>query len=109
MIIMPDNDNNYFNFRFNRMVHKIKCKDILYFSCYGHRITLVASEGKYEFNDSMKNIEQQLVSKGFIRIHQSYIVNMQYIGIVLGDDLRMTNGDWLQISRGYKKRIWELL
>ncbi len=69
----------------------------------------MASKGKYEFNDSMKNIEQQLVLMGFIRIHQSYIVNMQYIEIVSGDDLRMTNGDQLQISRRYKKRILELL
>lgn len=69
----------------------------------------MASKGKYEFNDSMKNIEQQLVLMGFIRIHQSYIVNMQYIEIVSGDDLRMTNEDQLQISRRYKKRILELL
>ena len=103
------NSGDYFAFRTDRTIHRLKWEDIIYFSCYGHQISMVTLETSYEFHDSLRNITEQFAPKDFIRIHQSYIVNRQYVKAVQGNDLQMINGDKLQISRRYKKRVLEQL
>ena len=48
---------------------------------------------------------QQLLPDGqFVRIHKSYIVNMNYATVQKGNFL-LVDGEWIPIGRDYKKNI----
>ncbi|MDD7718577.1 MAG: LytTR family DNA-binding domain-containing protein [Eubacteriaceae bacterium] len=56
---------------------------------------------------SLKTIEEELEGDGFIRIHNSYLVNGKFIKNILGDCVEMSNGDRLAVSRKHKKNLME--
>ncbi|WP_246186409.1 LytR/AlgR family response regulator transcription factor [Phnomibacter ginsenosidimutans] len=61
---------------------------------------------------TLKDVEKVLSENGFIRIHQSHLINPQYMRKLLRNDggsIVMTDGSELAISRTKKDRIIELL
>ena len=54
--------------------------DVLYFESQGHTVlTHLCNEQTYRFYASLGKLEQELESKGFLRIHKGFLVNMAYI------------------------------
>lgn len=100
-------EDEYLIFNSNRKKCMVKLDDILYFVSHKHRITMVTETEQYEFIDSMKNLENKLDWKTFIRIHQSYIVHTCYVHAKIGQELRMTDGAVIPISRHYLQRYCE--
>ncbi|HMP92639.1 MAG TPA: LytTR family DNA-binding domain-containing protein [Phnomibacter sp.] len=61
---------------------------------------------------TLKDVEKVLGENGFIRVHQSHLINPQYIKKLLRNDggsLIMTDGAEIAISRTKKDRLYELL
>jgi two-component system, LytTR family, response regulator len=61
---------------------------------------------------TLKEVEKVLGENGFLRIHQSHLINPQYIRKLLRNDggsIIMTDGTELGISRAKKDRIYEML
>ena len=44
----------------------------------------------------------------FMRIHRSYVVNLEHIDVIVGNMVRMDNGREFTISRGHKDSIDDL-
>ncbi|WP_373193662.1 LytR/AlgR family response regulator transcription factor, partial [Enterococcus sp. RIT-PI-f] len=82
----------------------LKCdvSEIIYFQTqYDHRLLLYGKKIQREFYGSISNIEK--LHEKFIRIHQSYVINSDYV-LELNSknrELKMINGDQLPISRRY--------
>ena len=53
---------------------------------------------------SLSSIQQSLPDGQFVRIHKSYIVNMNYATVPKGNFL-LVDGEPIPIGRGYKKNI----
>ena len=53
---------------------------------------------------SISSIQQSLPDGQFVRIHKSYIVNMNYATVPKGNFL-LVDGEPIPIGRGYKKNI----
>lgn len=47
----------------------------------------------------MKDLEEQLADKGFLRIHKGYLVNYRFIRRLKNTEAVLTNGEELPISR----------
>lgn len=47
----------------------------------------------------MKDLEDKLSEKGFLRIHKGYLVNYRFIRRLKNTDAVLTNGEELPISR----------
>jgi len=63
------NGNNYI----------IPFDDILYISAHGRKSVLSDTSQSYEIHQSLKEMEEQLPSGLFLRIHRQFIVNINYI------------------------------
>lgn len=58
----------------------IKLKDLMYCkSDKGYTSFFLSSKKEYLASKSIKNFEKQLISSQFIRVHQSYIVNLDFV------------------------------
>lgn len=79
---------------------------ILYFESKGRQIKLVTGEGEIEFYDRISRVEQTL-PPAFIRIHKSYIVNINAVRICRYDRVILFDGCELPISRSYRDVVKE--
>ena len=66
-----------------------------------------SDEMEYRFYGKMNDVEKQLSDSNvrFIRIHQSYLVNFDYIKSMNFTNVTMSDGAMLQISEDKQKKV----
>lgn len=84
--------------------------EILFISSAEKYVELHTAKGKYLIRDTMNNVEESLDPEMFVRIHRSYIVNIEQIKEMQpcshGDYLVIIkNGDKIQMSRRFRDRL----
>lgn len=105
----------YFTFSYNKAFHKIPFDRIACFESNGRVISIhMAGKGKGKtvspqdrFYGKMNDVEKQVASMNgrFLRIHQSYLVNFDYIKALMPAEVMMLDGRKLQISEDRRKDI----
>jgi len=105
----------------NRIVVKNKnniivfpVEDIVYFEAQDDYVYIHTKSGKFLKQKTMKYYENNLDPKNFIRIHRSYIMNIEYLNKIElhGKEnyaAKMKNGERLNISRNGYAKLKELL
>ena len=72
----------FYQYTFNKKIHKVSLKDIVYFESRNRVIHIFFSDGHYEcFYGKLNNVEKEIESSRiyFLRIHQSFLVNYDHI------------------------------
>ncbi len=72
--------------------------DILYVESRGKKVEIHTKEKNIEIYASMNELESQLGS-GFYRCHRGYLVNMIYIAEYSGEDITLSNGETVYLSK----------
>ena len=72
---------------------KLKIKDIIYVEALENYVTLNTKNEKFTIHFTMKAIEYQLPSVTFIRVHRSFIVNINLIKIIKENSLNLIIGN----------------
>jgi hypothetical protein len=86
----------------------IPVNDIIYFRSEGDYVMIIAADGQYLKEQTMKYFEFHLPKSLFVRVHRSYIVNIEYISAIesygkQNQQVLLKNGEWLKVSpAGYK-------
>lgn len=78
--------------------------DVVYFMSMDKKIIIVTKNGREEFYGKLKEIAKQL-PEYFIMIHQSYIVNQDFISEYSYEMVKMIDGEELNISKPYRKEV----
>jgi two-component system response regulator LytT len=55
--------------------------------------------------DTLKNVSQKLSRQQFVQIHKSYLVNLLNVRAAYGNKVLLRNGEYLPVSRRYKKLL----
>lgn len=92
---------------FNRKerYERINLNDLLFIKSDRNYVHLLTSENKYLVKNSLTDIEKQLFSKSFIRVHKSYLVNLFRIRRVEVKQLIMDGGKLVPISDTYRSNL----
>lgn len=88
----------------------IAVNEILYFSANTPYVNIHLLSKKHLHTETLKSLETQLNSNQFVRIHRSYIVNIDKISSLQsrqnGDyDITLSDGTVLRMSRNYAKHF----
>lgn len=91
-------------------IHIVPVEDIQWFEADGYYIKIFSLTESYKLRKTMKEIEQKLDPKVFLRIHRSYIINMGCIKEIQewfkGDYLViLKSGKKLTISKNYYPKV----
>ncbi len=97
-------DDN-FSFKTGSGLFRVKLCDILYFESDGNYINLHCANGVHKFRATIGSVESELSGKSFIRIHKGFIVNIQHVFALCGDELKLDSGDILPIGRSNKETL----
>ncbi|MBR1866007.1 MAG: LytTR family transcriptional regulator [Lachnospiraceae bacterium] len=77
----------------------LKVKDIIYIETDRHRNLFYTRKGTYSIYRKLTEIEQELAGMDFLRIHQSFLVNMRYIKRISSYVLYLTTGEELSVPK----------
>lgn len=92
----------------NSRLVRIDLKDILYVEAKGD-YTVFKTEAKgYVVNSTFKNVEEKLDPNQFIRVHRSYIVNVDKV-VDIEDNNLLINEQIIPVSRGQKPNLLKRL
>ena len=90
---------------------KIDVSTIRYFEIHGNHLIRVFYEDKdFAFFSTMEKIEKQLGGRQFCRNHISFMVLLDFIEKLDGNEILMKDGVRIPIGRHYKKKLialWE--
>jgi DNA-binding LytR/AlgR family response regulator len=79
---------------------KILISNILYLESNLHKIVFhLAGSREIQLTAKLSDYEMLIESFNFCRCHKSYIVNIEHVSSIIGDQYTMTNGDKIKISR----------
>lgn len=78
---------------------KIPLADILYVEAQNVHVIVYTNQGMYRMRVTLSKFAEQL-DDTFYRVHRSYIVGMKYIKKITRNEITMTNGALIPISRG---------
>lgn len=77
----------------------LKAEDIIYIETSRHKNFFYTKTQIYSIYKKLSELETELEPYGFVRIHLSFIVNMQYIEKISSYVLRLTNGKEISVPK----------
>ena len=86
--------------------YKVPYKDIVYFYSQDKKINIVLRNEEVQFNGKLKNIAKA-VPHNFVLVHQSYLINLDFVAECSYELVKMNNGTLLNISLPYRKMVRE--
>ncbi|WP_027623783.1 LytR/AlgR family response regulator transcription factor [Clostridium lundense] len=98
--------NQVYILNYKNETHKINFDDVIYFVSNRRIVKLVGKKAEHEFYAKLNDVEKELCDKGFVRCHQSYLINLSNIKSIEQGYAITTLGDKLPISRNrYKETL----
>ncbi len=100
--------------RENKKLFMVSLRDVYYFEGSGDYIKIQLNNKSHLINESLSNLEQQVDPKQFVRIHRSFIVNIDHIK----EFIPHLNGEYIivlqnnaqvKMSRSYKSQLNQLI
>ncbi|MDE6601238.1 MAG: LytTR family DNA-binding domain-containing protein [Lachnospiraceae bacterium] len=100
--------NERFEFRQGKDYYYIPMGDIVYLESRGRKVKVVTMKAAFEFYGKLKNVVKCL-PEDFIVIHQSYIVNKEYVFRYTYEMVELVDGTILTISLANRKLVRDKL
>ena len=97
-------DEDYFFIKCGNKYEKIPFEDILYIEGMQNYVNIYTLKGKFMTILSLKNLEENLDQRSFIRVHKSYIVAISKIDGIEGNEIFIQTGR-IPISRNYRQQV----
>lgn len=99
----------YFSFLSEGEFCKVPIQDILYFESKNYALIIHTANEAFSTRLSLKTLETDIHSPDFVRIHASYLINLDHLMRITKAGVHMDNGEILPISRTRKKALNDAL
>jgi len=104
----PNEEEEYIFVKSNLKKRKVILNDIKWVEALGDYIKVVTNEGNIVILSTMKSFEKQLPEDKFLRIHKSYIVNLEKVEKFNSKNIEV-EGRQVPLSRNKKNELMEAL
>lgn len=102
-------ENTRYTFRYESETISLLLSEILYLEASGNYLIIHTKNDKYRNRDTMTNVEIELSSKGFIRIHKGFLLNQETVFRISSDSVTLSDGTILPIGRSKKEFVKQRL
>lgn len=99
----------FFVFENKQGTFRMKFNNILYFESFDHDIKIATVSGSYEFKSSLSEVMKQLSDSRFLQVHRSYIINYNNTSHIKYEEITMSNGDTIPVSRDRRKDVRKII
>lgn len=100
--------NNFVFLKSDKKLYKVFYDDILYLEGYGNYVKVFTTEKMILVLEKLSELEQQLPSEKFVRVHKSYIISISHIKIIEGNLISIGQAQ-VPIGESYKAGFENIL
>ena len=101
-------DKKYMHIQDGKNIFKLLYDDVFYFEGYGEYVKVITTNKTYMVRDTLTEFENKFSPSLFLRIHKSYIVNIQKITRFSTNHVLIKNIE-LPIGRIYHDNVMKIL
>ncbi|MCC9165838.1 LytR/AlgR family response regulator transcription factor [Pontibacter harenae] len=95
---------DYLFVKVKHRIIKVLYNDILWVEAYDNYSFIVTSDQKYLVSSTLKDMEGKLPQQNFVRVHRSYIANLDKVEALEENSVVFPKGD-VPIGKSYKKTL----
>ena len=99
---------DHFFIRSNNGYEKIYYAEILFVEASQNYSTIHTTRGKFMTLATMRSLEEQLPAGKFLRVQKSYIVSIEKIRSLTGNEVTVSN-EKIPVSKGYKDELMKII
>jgi DNA-binding LytR/AlgR family response regulator len=100
----PQPDNDFLFIKAEDKLIKLKKDDILFLESMRDYVKFVTPAKSYITYSTLKNMEEKLIGQSFLKVHRSYIVNINKIDDIRGNTIYLL-GNQIPIGKGHKEGL----
>jgi len=97
-----DKADSHFFVKSSGQQHRINFKDILYIESIKDYVNIKTANQEYIVLDTLKSLEQQLSEFSFVRIHKSFIINLDQIKSIAAKKIILSSDHEIPIGDSYR-------
>ncbi len=97
-------DSGFLSIRADRKVHRLPFQRILYFQALDDYVKIISTEGTLLPKVTLSQLEKELPTQLFLRIHRSYIVNLQFLQTYDQQELSIADRK-LPIGKSFREQV----
>lgn len=91
-----------------KRLEKIRIADILWIEAEDIYAIIVTPTGRYVLSQPLKNVEERLPSEYFMRVHRSFVVQLDKIAAIEDHDL-VVGGKFIPIGKTFRDKLMSKL
>lgn len=95
----------YVEFSFVEGQIRLQTDDIIYIETAKHKNVFYTQKQAYTIYKKMDELENELAEFGFVRVHQSFLVNMRYIEKISSYILRLITGKEISVPKSRYQEV----
>jgi len=88
---------------------KIRFDEVMYIEGADNYILIHTVQGKHMTYLTVKEIEQHLPEAVFVRIHRSFVINLNFVRVIERNRVILKNEEYLVLGDYYKQRFLDLM
>lgn len=96
------NKKHCFKVKNNCDIKFIPYSDILYFMSTSRKISVVTKNSKYECYGKINELNNVI---GFIKVHKSFLINLNYVKEYNYKSIKMLNNEYIPISQSLRTKV----
>lgn len=110
LIAKIEKERKVYIFQNMKKVVRVYCDEIIYCESRGHYVDIHTANRTYSVRKTINEMEKEMDSENFCRVHRSYLVNMRYVRMLEDNKLSFKNeDDYVPVGRVYKQRVVEAM
>lgn len=94
-----------FHYKIRKKINTLYYEHIEFFESYKRKIIIHLTDGEDEYYGMLKEVSNQLESRCFVQVHNSYIVNMDFIKYADALNITMMSGAQIHLTKKYYKEF----
>jgi len=92
----------------NNQLIAVEPQNITHVEAIDNYAYVYTSEAKYMVSHTLKSIEEKLAGRGFVRVHKSYLVNLDYINSI-SEGFILLDRAQIPIGKAYKQSLYDYI
>ncbi len=93
----------------DRVMHRIILSDIIYIEGMENYAKIYSDKSMVVARTTLKGLMEKLPEENFVQTHRSFVINISHLKSIEGNQIRMSNGTVVPVSRGMRTRLQQLL
>jgi DNA-binding LytR/AlgR family response regulator len=99
---------DYLLLKSDKKIYKVNYRDIIYIESYGDYLKVITPEKCLVVHEKFKNMEERLPDDKFIRVHKSFIIAIDKIKFIEGNQINLTNAV-IPVGLGFRDNLQRMI